>query len=74
MTIYQPGDLVARYINNDSVYEELLIWGIVLEVSSVLKDVLVLDSMGNTNWFPSFQWATISNPRTSATNIIGTLA
>jgi hypothetical protein len=74
MTIYETGDLVACYISNSSVYEELLVWGIVLEVSDTLKDVLVLDNTGNINWFPSFRWTRLKNDASLAPDIIGHLA
>jgi hypothetical protein len=53
---YKPGDLVACYLTNTSVFEELLEWGIVLEVSSTLKDVLVLNNSGLSNWYPARRW------------------
>ena len=75
MTVYRPGDLVACYISNTEVFEELLSWGIVLEVSDTLKDVLVLDNFGTSNWFPSHRWRPlVDNKKGSAANIVGTLA
>jgi len=74
MTIYKPGDLVACYLINSSVYEELLSWGIVLEVSDTLKDVLVLDNTGNISWFPSFRWTRLRKDMELPPDIIGTLA
>ena len=74
MTMYNPGDLVACYISNSAVYEELLMWGIVLEVSETLKDVLVLDNTGSINWFPSFRWTMLRNNTSLTPDIIGHLA
>ena len=56
MSRYNPGDFVACYLTNTEVFEELLAWGIVLQVSETLNDVLVLDNMGNKNWYPSRRW------------------
>ena len=74
MITYRPGDLVACYITNTTVYEEILMWGIVLEVSDTLKDILVLDNAGATNWFPSFRWTSLKEKGTSRPEIMGTLA
>ena len=76
MAIYNPGDLVACYISNTEVYEELLTWGIVLEVSDTLKDVLVLDNYGSSNWFPAHRWRPLgkSKTRIKDKNIVGVLA
>ena len=72
MTLYKPGDLVACYLTNTQVYEELLSWGIVLEVSDTLKDVLVLDNLGNSNWFPARRWKRLEPEE--KTNVLGVLA
>ena len=56
MTQYSPGDFVACYLTNTEVFEELLIWGVVLQVSETLNDVLVLDNSGNKNWYSSKRW------------------
>ena len=74
MAVYNPGDLVACYISNTDVYEELLAWGIVLDVSDTLKDVLVLDNDGNTNWYPSRRWRALDLKSRDSTSIIGKLA
>lgn len=54
------GDLVACYITNTDVIEQLLMWGIVLEVTETLQDVLVLDNLGNTSWYPIHRWTTLT--------------
>ena len=61
MTDFSPGDFVACYLTNTSVYEELLSWGMVIEVSRCLKDILVLDNLGNTNWYPSKRWRPLTD-------------
>ena len=63
MTTFKPGDLVACFITNTQVYEELLMWGIVLQVTKELKDVLVLDNIGNTHWYPSHRWQKLSKQK-----------
>ena len=50
------GDLVACYLTNTEVVEKLFAWGIVLEVTDTLQDVLVLDNAGETRWWPSKRW------------------
>ena len=56
MRTFTEGDLVACYLTNTNVIEELLVWGIVLQVQDTLEDVLVLDNLGNKNWYPSRRW------------------
>ena len=53
---FQTGDLVACFLTNTSVVEELLMWGIVLEVTDTLSDVRVLDNDGNEGWYPAKRW------------------
>ncbi len=72
--IYNPGDLVACYISNTEVYEELLSWGIVVEVSETLKDVLVLEHNGELNWFPSRRWRPLTEEEIREKEITGILA
>ena len=60
--VYKPGDLVACYITNTTVYEELLEWGIILEVSGTLRDILVLNNHGFSNWYPASRWRKLSHP------------
>lgn len=56
MRKYKPGDFVACYLTNTEVYEELLTWGLVVDVSPTLEDILVLDKTGKTHWWPSRRW------------------
>ena len=63
MITYEAGDLVACYLSNTETYRELLVWGIVLEVSSALKDVLVLDNHGHRNWYPSRRWVKLKQEK-----------
>tara|TARA_E500000331_G_C17263649_1_gene716299 strand:- start:3450 stop:3662 length:213 start_codon:yes stop_codon:yes gene_type:complete len=56
MSKFQPGDFVACYLTNNEVYEQLLTWGIVLEISETLQDILVLENSGKSNWWPSRRW------------------
>ena len=58
---YQPGDFVACYITNTEVYEDLLTWGMVVEVSPTLEDILVLDRDGESHWWPSHRWRPMSD-------------
>ena len=74
MSEYKPGDFVACYLTNTEVFEELLSWGMVLEVSVSLKDILVLDNLGNVNWYPSKRWTTLKQQSENKQEIIGVLA
>lgn len=69
---HQPGDFVACYITNNEVYEELLTWGMVVQVSPTLEDILVLDSLGQSHWWPSHRWRPLTVEKKP--KIIGTLA
>lgn len=73
---YKPGDFVACYLTNTEVYEELLTWGLVVEVSPTLEDILVLDKAGNTRWWPSKRWTRLNDEekRTELKQIDGILA
>ena len=73
MTPYKPGDFVACYITNTEVFEELLMWGMVIEVSETLDDVLVLDQTGSSRWWPSRRWRPLAKVDFD-TNIEGYLA
>ena len=42
---YQSGDFVACYIINTEVYEELLVWGMVIDVSPTLEDIPIPTKM-----------------------------
>ena len=53
---YETGDFVACYLTNTEVYEELLTWGMVIDVSPTLEDILILDKDGNSHWWPSNRW------------------
>ena len=77
MRAYQPGDFVACYLTNNEVFEQLLTWGIVLEVSETLNDILVLDHIGNKSWFPSRRWRPLNSQETKqqkTIDVIGKLA
>lgn len=52
----EVGDLVACYVTNTSEYESLLSWGIILGVNEAINDVLVIDNMGDTRWWPDKRW------------------
>ena len=71
---YKPGDFVACYITNTKVIDELLEWGMVLEVSETLKDILVLDSRGTVNWWPAHRWTALEDKPNEPSEIFGTLA
>ena len=71
---YQPGDFVACYISNTEVFEELLMWGMVIETSETLKDILVLDPSGKSNWWPSSRWRPMPEQGKKNIDIFGTLA
>lgn len=73
MTQYKPGDFVACYITNTEVHEELLTWGMVINVSDTLKDILVLDPDGDSHWWPADRWRPLSE-RKKNLDIYGTLA
>ena len=52
----KKGDLVASYLTNTEVYEELLEWGIVLDINPDLDDILVLSNSGISSWWPRHRW------------------
>ena len=70
---YRPGDFVACYVTNTEVYEELLVWGLVVEVSPTLEDILVLDPNGTKNWWPARRWRPLKKIEKQV-DIIGNLA
>lgn len=74
MRHYRPGDFVACYLTNTEVYEQLLTWGMVIDVSETLKDILVLDPHGNVQWWPSKRWRPYSEAKKEMANIVGSLA
>jgi hypothetical protein len=71
---YQPGDFVACYLTNTKVYEELLVWGMVIEVSPTLEDILILDKEGDIHWWPSRRWRPLCQSQEKCLDIIGQLA
>ncbi len=74
MRAFVKGDLVACYLTNTEVFEELLMWGIVLDVEENLNDVLVLDNLGNKSWYPSKRWRALGPARDHSISISGLLA
>ena len=70
---YQPGDFVACYLTNTKVYEELLVWGMVIEISPTLEDILILDKEGSIHWWPARRWRPLNNLKKSL-DIFGSLA
>tara|TARA_B100000282_G_C31356404_1_gene320251 strand:- start:243 stop:467 length:225 start_codon:yes stop_codon:yes gene_type:complete len=70
---YQPGDFVACYITNTEVYDELLAWGMVIDVSPTLEDILVLDKEGLAHWWPARRWRPLNSLKKSI-DIIGILS
>lgn len=74
MAYHDPGDFVACYLTNTKVYEELLLWGMVIEVSPNLEDVLVLDRDGNLHWWPARRWKKLTDEKDKTKIIIGRLA
>ena len=70
---YQTGDFVACYLTNTEVYEQLLTWGMVIDISPTLEDILILDKDGNTHWWPAHRWRPMNNFKKSL-DILGTLA
>ena len=74
MENYEPGDFVACYLTNSEVYEELLTWGMVIDVSETLKDILVLDADGNSRWWPAKRWRPLAQRSDKKLDIFGTLA
>ena len=65
MSTFQPGDFVACYLTNNEVYEELLTWGIILEISETLEDILVLEKTGTTSWWPRRRWTKLREEQES---------
>ena len=62
--VIKKGDLVASYLTNTEVYEELLEWGIVLDVNPELNDILVLSSSGTSSWWPKHRWRLLEIKKT----------
>ena len=64
---------MACYITNTEVHEELLTWGMVIDISDTLRDILVLDPHGDSHWWPATRWRPLSEKKRSL-DIYGTLA
>jgi len=71
---YCPGDFVACYLSNSAVHEELLVWGMVIDVSPTLEDILVLDRTGDAHWWPSRRWRPLTKEKEKHLDIFGYLA
>lgn len=52
----EKGDLVVCYMTNTEVYEQLLNWGIILDVNDSVHDIYVLDNFGNSRWWNHKRW------------------
>ena len=50
------GDLVACYLTNNEVYEEVIDWGIVMDVNVIQNDLLILNKAGHQRWWPRKRW------------------
>ena len=57
------GDLVASYLTNTEVYEELFQWGIVLDVNEAVGDIQVLDNSNSLEWWPSKRWRLLKSKK-----------
>lgn len=73
---FQTGDLVACYLVSSSHEASgLFQWGMVIEVSETLQDILVLDNGGYTNWYPATRWTKLDEvPKEKVLDIYGLLA
>ena len=75
MGTFKEGDLVACYLTNTDVVSGLFQWGIVIQVSQALQDILVLDNSGYTNWYPATRWTRLDEvPKEKVLDIYGLLA
>ncbi|MBT5638205.1 MAG: hypothetical protein HOJ16_06555 [Candidatus Peribacter sp.] len=75
MNTFTEGDLVACYLTNSEVVSGLFQWGIVLEITDTLQDILVLDNSGYTNWYPARRWTKLDEvPKEKVLDIYGLLA
>jgi hypothetical protein len=64
MEEYEIGDLVVTYLFNTSTPEpEILHHGIILDVNTSLKDILVLDSFGSSRWWTARRWKILSKAK-----------
>jgi hypothetical protein len=59
------GDLVACYVTNTSEYESLLSWGVVLDINKAVEDVLVVDNVGDTRWWPCKRWRVLKKKKSN---------
>jgi hypothetical protein len=72
---FKVGDLVACYLTSSDYTTGLFQWGMVLEVSETLQDILVLDNGGYTNWYPATRWVELNEvPKEKVLDIYGILA
>jgi len=72
---FHSGDLVACYLTSSDYTTGLFQWGIVLEVSETLQDILVLDNAGCSNWYPARRWVKLDEvPKEKVLDIYGLLA
>ena len=75
MDTFNEGDLVACYLTSSEIVSGLFQWGIVLEVTDTLQDILVLDNSGYTNWYPARRWTKLDEvPKEKVLDIYGLLA
>jgi hypothetical protein len=75
MSTFKEGDLVACYLTNSEIVSGLFQWGMVLEVTDTLQDILVLDNSGYTNWYPATRWTRLDEvPKEKVLDIYGLLA
>ena len=59
----RKGDLVACYLTNSEVHEELLEWGLVLDTNPSIEDIYVLDSKGVARWWPAKRWRILKSKK-----------
>ena len=53
----ERGDLVATYyLNTSMIDEELLQYGIVVDINDWIGDILVLDNNGQLRWWGKRRW------------------
>lgn len=63
----ETGDLVACYLVNSSMEDEALMqYGIVLDINPYVKDVLVLDNIGETRWWSHQRWRILKKAKKSS--------
>jgi len=75
MDTFDEGDLVACYLTSSDYTTGLFQWGIILEVTDTLQDILVLDNSGYTNWYPARRWTRLDEvPKEKVLDIYGLLA